>query len=103
MSLLSAFNSWRLSICQSDKEEISEKAIYSEIEAEAKTIGLLSDESRLVLWLQKMAQGDSDVCEILIFNSKTASLRGYVSSSSHENLSSVFETVEDQSQTEEGR
>lgn len=55
----------------------------------------------MIVWLQKKIQADSDVCEVLIFNSKTLSLRSYITINPQDPLSSVFETVEDQSQAEE--
>ena len=55
----------------------------------------------MVVWLQKKIQADSDVCEVLIFNSKNCSLRSYITINPQDALSSVFETVEDQEQFEE--
>ena len=73
------------------------------IEDETTMISLLSNESKLVIWLQRQAQRDADVTEVLIFNSKNATLRSYVASSNNYVFSSVFETVENQSQMEESQ
>lgn len=61
---------------------------------------LLSDESRMMLWLQKQVQCNADAVEILLYNSRTNTIRSYQLET--QALTSMFESVHNQSRISHG-